>query len=502
MLPEEKNSTPRQQDAFDAFLKRKLQEAPSAMPDSMLQSILEKNRKRKAAMFFWLNTVVLLYIACWFLAGIPLFDKNVGATENATQQTAATNANAMPQAAAAETTVVDTLVSPTTRNNSAEVAPNKGEAVYANRSTQDRPRIAQQGKPSNRNARSGSRRRIAEERIAEDRIADVPAETKGPAGNASAETVDVDTETAGATNTSGTDATAAGDIQEPGFDEPVLADIADADADETEQDPAPSSDSKGKTPKGKKPAKGGVDNKNPKHWKVDAWMGLGMVRDQVDFQVAEFDARYYHKDYASVLAQTAPKLTGTQLGVGLRGFITDRVTLDGGLQFAQMQSIVNFEYTIKEIPIVDTNELILGYFQLPDTSQKAFSYTGTSNFVRIGVPLQLGYTYPFGNTWQLTGSVGLMPQITLHQTMTGFERVDLTKLGSLQLENYFRMPTTFSLGLYRNEDRFTYGIMGRVSPFYGREIQVGDGMRYGSLRMRGYDVGFRIMYQFGGAAKK
>ncbi|MFY7947375.1 MAG: hypothetical protein ACOVQJ_10315 [Bacteroidia bacterium] len=495
MLPEEKNSTPRQQDAFDAFLKRKLQEAPSAMPESMLQSILEKNRKRKAAMFFWLNTVVLLYIACWFLAGIPLFDKNVGATENATQQTAATNANAMPQVAAAETTAVDTLVSPTTRNNGAEVAPNTGEAVYANRSTQDHPRIAQQGKPSNRNARSGRR-------TAEERIANAPAETKGPAGNASAETVDVDAETAGATNTSGTDATAAGDIQEPGFDEPVLADIADADADETEQDPAPSSDSKGKTPKGKKPAKGGVDNKNPKHWKVDAWMGLGMVRDQVDFQVAEFDGRYYHKDYASVLAQTAPKLTGTQLGVGLRGFITDRVTLDGGLQFAQMQSIVNFEYTIKEIPIVDTNELILGYFQLPDTSQKAFSYTGTSNFVRIGVPLQLGYTYPFGNTWQLTGSVGLMPQITLHQTMTGFERVDLSKFGSLQLENYIRMPATFSLGLYRNEDQFTYGLMGRISPFYGREIQVGDGMRYGSLRLRGYDVGFRIMYQFGGAAKK
>jgi hypothetical protein len=495
MLPEEKNSTPRQQDAFDAFLKRKLQEAPSAMPESMLQIILEKNRKRKAAMFFWLNTVVLLYIACWFLAGIPLFDKNVGATENATQQTAATNANAMPQAAAAETTVVDTLVSPTTDNNGAEVAPNTGEAVYANRSTQDRPRIAQQGKPSNSNARSGRR-------TAEERIANAPVETKGLAGNPSAESDGNSQETAGATTTSGTSDTNEGDIREPGFDEPVLADIADADADETEQDPAPSSDSKGKTPKGKKPAKGGVDNKNPKHWKVDAWMGLGMVRDQVDFQVAEFDARYYHKDYASVLAQTAPKLTGTQLGVGLRGFITDRVTLDGGLQFAQMQSIVNFEYTVREIPIVDTNEMILGYFPLPDTSQKGFSYTGTSNFTRIGIPLQIGYTYPFGKTWQLTGSVGLMPQITLHQTMTGFERVDLSKFGSLQLENYIRMPATFSLGLYRNEDRFTYGIMGRVSPFYGREIQVGDGMRYGSLRLRGYDVGFRIMYQFGGAAKK
>ena len=497
MLPEEKNSTPREQDAFDAFLKRKMKEAPSAMPEGMLQGILEKNRKRRGAMFFWLNTVVLIYIACWFLAGIPLFDKNLGTTEQATQQTTTTAADAAPKAAAPQTTAVDTLAKPAPTNIS---APNTGETVYSNNSKQDRPRIAQQGKPSNRNARSGSRRRIAEERIAEDRIADVPAETKGPAGTASSETGDVDTETAGATNTSGTEATAAGDIQEPGFDEPVLADIADAD--EAEQDPAPSSDSKGKTPKGKKPAKGGVDNKNSKHWKVDAWMGLGMVRDQVDFQVAEFDARYYHKDYASVLAQTAPKLTGTQLGVGLRGFITDPVTLDGGLQFAQMQSIVNIEYTVKEIPIVDTNELILGYFPLPDTSQKAFSYTGTSNFVRIGVPLQLGYTYPFGNTWQLTGSVGLMPQITLHQTMTGFERVDLSKFGSLQLENYIRMPTTFSLGLYRNEDRFTYGLMGRVSPFYGREIQVGDGMRYGSLRLRGYDVGFRIMYQFGGAAKK
>jgi hypothetical protein len=232
-------------------------------------------------------------------------------------------------------------------------------------------------------------------------------------------------------------------------------------------------------------------------------MGLGMVRDQVDFQVAEFDARYYHKDYASVLAQTAPKLTGTQIGVGLRGFITDRVTLDGGLQFAQMQSIVNFSYLVKELPIVDTsNDVIIAYATLPDSFQKNFSYTGTSNFTRIGIPLQIGYTYPFGNTWQLTGSVGLMPQITLHQTMTGFERVDLTKLGSLQLENYIRMPATFSLGLYRNEDQFTYGLMGRISPFYGREIQVGDGMRYGSLRMRGYDVGFRIMYQFGGAAKK
>jgi hypothetical protein len=497
MLPEEKNSTPREQDAFDAFLKRKMKEAPSDMPEGMLQGILEKNRKRRGAMFFWLNTVVLIYIACWFLAGIPLFDKNLGTTEHATQQTTATNADAAPQNAAPQTTAADTLAKPAPNNSS---APNTGEAVYSNNSKQDRPRIAQQGKPSNSNARSGSRRRIAEERIAEDRIADVPAETKGPAGTASAETGDVDTETAGATNTSGTEATAAGDIREPGFDEPVLADIADAD--EAEQDTAPGSDSKGKTPKGKKPAKGGVDNKNPKHWKVDAWMGLGMVRDQVDFQVAEFDTRYYHKDYASVLAQTAPKLTGTQLGVGLRGFINDRVTLDGGLQFAQMQSIVNIEYTVKEIPIVDTNELILGYFPLPDTSQKAFSYTGTSNFVRIGVPLQLGYTYPFGNTWQLTGSVGLMPQITLHQTMTGFERVDLSKFGSLQLENYIRMPTTFSLGIYRNEDQFTYGLMGRISPFYGREIQVGDGMRYGSLRLRGYDVGFRIMYQFGGAAKK
>lgn len=497
MLPEEKNSTPREQDAFDAFLKRKMKEAPSAMPEGMLQGILEKNRKRRGAMFFWLNTVVLLYIACWFLAGIPLFDKNLGTTEQATQQTTATNADAAPQATTPQTTAVDTLAKPAPNNNS---APNTGEIASANNNNQNPTRIAQQGKPSNRNARSGSRRRIAEERIAENRIADVPAETKGPSGTASSETGGDPSETAGATNTSGTDATAAGDIREPGFDEPVLADIADAD--EAEQDPATPSDSKGKTPKGKKPAKGGVDNKNPKHWKVDAWMGLGMVRDQVDFQVAEFDARYYHKDYASVLAQTAPKLTGTQLGVGLRGFITDRVTLDGGLQFAQMQSIVNIEYTIKEIPIVDTNELILGYFQLPDTSQKAFSYTGTSNFVRIGVPLQLGYTYPFGNTWQLTGSVGLMPQITLHQTMTGFERVDLSKFGSLQLENYFRMPTTFSLGLYRNEDRFTYGLMGRVSPFYGREIQVGDGMRYGSLRLRGYDVGFRIMYQFGGAAKK
>ena len=498
MLPEEKNSTPREQDAFDAFLKRKMKEAPSAMPEGMLEGILEKNRKRRGAMFFWLNTVVLIYIACWFLAGIPLFDKNLGTTEHANQQTTATNADTAPQATAPETTAVDTLAKPAPKNNS---TPNTSETVYSHNSKQDRPRIAQQGKPSNRNARSGSRRRIAEERIAEDRIADVPAETKGPAGTASSETGGDPSETAGATNTSGTEATAAVDIQEPGFNEPVLADIADAD--EAEQDPAPSSDSKGKTPKGKKPAKGGVDNKKPKHWKVDAWMGLGMVRDQVDFQVAEFDARYYHKDYASVLAQTAPKLTGTQLGVGLRGFITDRITLDGGFQFAQMQSIVNIEYFVKEIPVLDTsNEVILGYMQLPDTSKIGFGHSSTSNFTRIGIPLQLGYTYPFGNTWQLTGSVGLMPQITLHQTMTAFERVDLTKLGSLQLENYFRMPTTFSLGLYRNEDRFTYGLMGRVSPFYGREIEVGDGMRYGSLRLRGYDVGFRIMYQFGGAAKK
>ena len=43
MLPEEKNSTPREQDAFDAFLKRKMKEAPSAMPEGMLEGILEKN---------------------------------------------------------------------------------------------------------------------------------------------------------------------------------------------------------------------------------------------------------------------------------------------------------------------------------------------------------------------------------------------------------------------------------------------------------------------------
>lgn len=491
MLPEEKNSTPREQDAFDAFLKRKMKEAPSAMPEGMLQGILEKNRKRRGAMFFWLNTVVLLYIACWFLAGIPLFDKNLGTTEHATQQTTATPAaEAAPQVAAPQATAVDTFVNPAAHNNSAT---NTGEIASTNNNNQNRPRMAQQHKPSNSNARNNSGRRGVEERIAEERIADVPVEAKGPAGTASTETGGDPSETAGAT-------TGNGDIREPGFEEPVLADIADAD--EAEQDPAQSSDSKGKTPKGKKPAKGGADDNKPKHWKLDAWMGLGMVRDQVDFQVAEFDARYYHKDYASVLAQTAPKLSGTQLGVGLRGFIADRVTLDGGLQFAQMQSIVNIEYTVKEIPIVDTNEMILGYFPLPDTSRKTFSYSGTSNFVRIGIPLQLGYTYPFGKTWQLTGSVGLMPQVTLHQTMTGFERVDLSKFGSLQLENYIRMPTTFSLGLYRNEDRFTYGLMGRVSPFYGKEIQVGDGMRYGSLRLRGYDVGFRIMYRFGGAATK
>lgn len=485
MLPEEKNSTPREQDAFDAFLKRKMKEAPSAMPEGMLQGILEKNRKRRGAMFFWLNTVVLLYIACWFLAGIPLFDKNLGTTEHATQQTTATPAaEAAPQAAAPQTTAVDTVVNPAAHNNSAT---NTGEIAKVRNNNQNRPHMAQQSNRSTAQARNGGRKANARPQ-ADAHDATGPVETKGPAAG-------FDTETAGATNST---ATVDVEIREPGFDEPALADIEDADAEE--QDPASPSDSKGKTTKNKKPAKGGADDDKPKHWKFDAWMGLGMVRDQVDFQVSEFDPRYYHKDFASVLAQSAPKISGTQLGVGLRGFITERITLDGGLQFAQMQSIVNIEYFVKEIPVLDTsNEVILGYMQLPDTSKIGFGHSSTSNFTRIGIPLQLGYTYPFGKTWQLTGSVGLMPQVTLHQTMTAFERVDLTKLGSLQLENYKRMPATFSLGLYRNEDRFTYGLMGRVSPFYGRAIEVGEQKNYGSLRLRGFDVGFRIMYRFGGA---
>ena len=256
MLPEEKNSTPREQDAFDAFLKRKMKEAPSAMPEGMLQGILEKNRKRRGAMFFWLNTVVLLYIACWFLAGIPLFDKNLGTTEHATQQTTATPAaEAAPQAAAPQATAVDTFVNPAAHNNSAT---NTGEIASTNNNNQNRPRLAQQHKPSNSNARKNSGRRGVEERIAEERTSEAPAETKGPAGTASTETGGDPSETAGAT-------TGDGDIREPGFEEPVLADIADAD--EAEQDPAQSSDSKGKTPKGKKPAKGGADDNKPKHWK-------------------------------------------------------------------------------------------------------------------------------------------------------------------------------------------------------------------------------------------
>ncbi len=254
----------------------------------------------------------------------------------------------------------------------------------------------------------------------------------------------------------------------------------------------------GKPNKNGKSSKGG-NNSGGKNraWNMDLYMGLGWVKAEQKLKLNEIDPRFMHRDFAEVVTGSIGSISGSQFSMGLRGNFKGNWTFEGGFQYTQMQNKFQFDYTIKDYPVLDTQKrMILGYERLQDSFWTSISMNRIVTVSTIALPFQFGYSKIIRNNWCVTGALGLMPQFHFSTEFVLPGDVNITALKYLELGKYFNMPASMSLGVYRKEDKFTYGLMGRACPLYTKERDLAG---YGNLRYRSYDVGFRIMYNFSGA---
>lgn len=462
--------SPDKENSMDQLLRQKLFEAKSAMPEGLLERVLDAKRRQKRRMLFWLNTAILLYVLGLF-SGYNGFYSSRNATKPAKMDSRE-------------------HASLSTRNSlENQEMPAKS---YAQRSEKNSDPLGNMGS-FNFNEKNEKKR------------------NEGPLGggkaNVAASSISQNT-SSGTSDMASSPSHSNGDVRAADnsetrmpsakIPEPVIAHDSSV---QTIMAQNPTNSAVTTDTKKDKVKKGKSSNPpKPQNYNFDVWMGLGWEKSNQKLQLNEFDPKFYHRDFRSLLSSAVGDLTGSSFAVGVRGMYKEKLTFQAGFQLTQMRNHFVFNYTVKDIPILDTsNQYIVGYKEIPDSLQQKISIDRNVSMNSFSIPFQLGYTYHPSKNWQVTGSVGFRPEFHFATEFVLPGQIGLTGLHYQQISKYFTMPMTLSLGIYRKEERFTYGIMGRMCPQYSKNIALET---YGKVQYRSMDIGFQIMYNFSGNTGK
>src|SRR5688572_13541689 len=113
---------------FDDMLRRSMDGAPSRLPADMLDRILEKNKRKRRAMFWWLNFAVGVYaiVLAVYIFGNSTKAGSPNVTESkTTSQSKFDNNGDAPQSADKQSTNEDKIADALASSNSAEITPNE-----------------------------------------------------------------------------------------------------------------------------------------------------------------------------------------------------------------------------------------------------------------------------------------------------------------------------------------------------------------------------------------
>jgi hypothetical protein len=446
---------------FDDMLRRSMDGAPSRLPADMLDRILEKNKRKRRAMFWWLNFAVGVYaivLAVYIFgntakSGGPIvaesktisqsqLDNNVG--ERHYTDKSSTHVNKIADALASSNSAE---ITPTERGGTTDIQDNTGAT---DRSGTEDPVMEDGLEPVQENPIQGEKvDDIPLPIVVTDVMPTEPAISNSDSANSEEQN-------------------------------PIIANVARADSTTPPSTIPPAANNN--SGKGKK-LFGNL------HW--DPFVSIGWMNEQQKLGVREFNEGTTHRDLPGMLSEATRPANGFQLNFGLGTSIGERFSFKGGIQYANMSNRIETEYFVHDVPVIDQDGTIKGYIELPDTFKRTVYISHSFKTSVISMPLQFSYVQKIGSSNELHFGLGIRPQIHLVHNWTIPDKINVVSLKWTDIKSVLSTPATVNMGYFRKANQFTFGVQARINPLYAVPRNLGGNI---TLQTRQNEFGLVVMY--------
>lgn len=464
---------------MDDKLRKALAGAKSPLPEGMLARILEEQKRKRRIIFWWINAAIIgcLSIIGLIVANYAYTPKEEGLTpvSKTTQPQTPAQTEGQTQTPA-QTPAQSTTPSPNPTPNPTPIPP-AHTAVTQNTPPQTPPQSQPPApKPNTPPAKQNDPIQPNPVVNPNPPIAVVPNPTKDTAKNAVQPAKPVTPILPPPVMPPATDPVVIAKVDNPKpFDS-----FADARAIDL-----------------KKPKK---ENNKPKYnfmkqFKPELYFSLGWVNETQKVTLPEMNPQYTNRDYSKLFKSAVNPLTGAYFAFGLKGNVYKNFTATGGFQFMQTTNKIHYSYKIEEVPVVDIDGKITGYIKVDSSNQYNIEWKSIVNITTIAVPLQFGYSHKLGYKYELCGALGITPQVRFGDKWYKPNPINfLTDFKFSELKNAINVPSTISLGIYRHEGLYTFGITSRINP-----TLLGATNYYGDFRVdrRRFELGMLVAMKLG-----
>lgn len=201
---------------------------------------------------------------------------------------------------------------------------------------------------------------------------------------------------------------------------------------------------------------------------------------------------HFHRDFLSILQAAAKPSSGIQLSLGYQFSPLKHWSISAGFQYSRMQQNFDFNYEVKDFPVVDVDGNIKGYGMLPDSMRFIVHSNKTVNYQSVMLPIQFGFQYYLTPKYLATATVCITPQMFIGGSFVLPDRLTLEGFGLVSASKVLNMPVSLGAGLFRETQRFRFGIQCKMNPGMFAMKNTYEGI---VLKRSRYDVGLTLGYK-------
>ncbi len=114
-------------------------------------------------------------------------------------------------------------------------------------------------------------------------------------------------------------------------------------------------------------------------------------------------ANTVHKAYGEAVENSIKNGWGFDAGLEIKYNLPLGLKIGGGIGFREISLRSDYNYTIKDIPVIDgASGAIIAYIPLDSASEREVSQTGSDIYTFVNIPLSIYYEYPLSERWILS----------------------------------------------------------------------------------------------------
>lgn len=227
------------------------------------------------------------------------------------------------------------------------------------------------------------------------------------------------------------------------------------------------------------------------HWEIGAGLTPALSHKWVSSNPSL--AGLINESYFSIIDQSENANFAYQTGISVSYHWNNNWSLHTGLGISTRSEAVNYNYVIDKAPVLNVTESrIDSYILLAPSARIQVDHSGSNSYHFITIPVQLGYNYPLGSSWEIRSRIGLsyMQLTDMFGKSPDYTYLTLYDLGTSKIYNKSNLATIFGTGLYYNFKNFVIG----AEPTFSSNIS-SLSVAESAINVKPYSYGFNLSAQ-------